>query len=34
MNPKAFKDDAPMGEEAFVLGAFRLLPAQRLLLED
>ena len=34
MDPKAFIDDAPMGEEAFVFGGFRLLPAQRLLLED
>ena len=34
MNPKAFIDDAPMGEEAFVFGGFRLLSAQRLLLED
>jgi hypothetical protein len=30
MNPKAFKDDSPMDEEAFVFGAFRLLPAQRI----
>src|SRR5215813_1998276 len=34
MDPKAFIDDAPMVEEAFVFGGFRLLPAQRLLLED
>jgi len=34
MDPKAFIDDAPIGEEAFVFGGFRLLPAQRLLLED
>src|SRR5215469_12697860 len=34
MNPKALKDDFPMDEEAFVFGAFRLLPAQRMLLED
>src|SRR5215471_15033490 len=31
---KALKDDSPMDEEAFVFGAFRLLPAQRMLLED
>jgi len=34
MNPKTLKDDSPMDEEAFVFGAFRLLPAQRILLED
>jgi DNA-binding winged helix-turn-helix (wHTH) protein len=34
MDPKAHKDDSPMDEEAFVFGAFRLLPAQRILLED
>jgi predicted ATPase/DNA-binding winged helix-turn-helix (wHTH) protein len=34
INPKALKDDSPMDEEAFVFGAFRLLPAQRILLED
>src|SRR5215471_12906693 len=34
MNPEALKDDSPMDEEeAFVFGAFRLLPAQRMLLE-
>jgi adenylate cyclase len=33
-NPKILKDDSPMDEEAFVFGAFRLLPAQRILLED
>jgi len=34
MNPVASKDDSPMDEEAFVFGAFRLLPAQRMLLDD
>ena len=34
MNPKTLMDDSPMDEEAFVFGAFRLLPAQRILLED
>jgi DNA-binding winged helix-turn-helix (wHTH) protein len=34
LNSKVFKDDSPMDEEAFVFGAFRLLPAQRMLLED
>jgi predicted ATPase/DNA-binding winged helix-turn-helix (wHTH) protein len=34
INPKALKDDSPMEEEAFVFGAFRLVPAQRILLED
>ena len=34
MNPEALKYDSPMDEEAFVFGAFRLLPAQRMLLED
>jgi hypothetical protein len=34
LNSKVFKDDSPMDEEAFVFGAFHLLPAQRMLLED
>jgi DNA-binding winged helix-turn-helix (wHTH) protein len=34
INPNALKDDSPMDEEAFFFGAFRLLPAQRMLLED
>jgi hypothetical protein len=34
MNPETLKDDSPMDEEAFVFGAFRLLPAQRILLQD
>jgi len=31
---KALKDDSPVDEESFVFGAFRLIPAQRMLLED
>jgi len=34
MNPETLKDHSPLDEEAFVFGAFRLLPAQRTLLED
>ena len=34
MNPETLKDHSPLDEEAFVFGAFRLLPAQRILLED
>jgi hypothetical protein len=34
MNQKTLKDDSPMDEVVFVFGAFRLLPAQRMLLED
>src|SRR5215469_9587681 len=34
MNPKTLKDHSPLDEEAFVFGAFRLLPAQRILLQD
>jgi len=34
MNPKTLMGDSAMDEEAFVFGAFRLLPAQRILLED
>ena len=34
MNPETLKDHPPLDEEAFVFGAFRLLPAQRILLED
>ena len=34
MNPETRKDDSPLDEEAFVFGAFRLLPAQRTLLQD
>jgi TolB-like protein len=34
MNPKTLKDHSPMDEVVFVFGAFRLLPAQRILLED
>src|SRR6516162_1587272 len=34
MNPETLKDHSPLDEEAFVFGAFRLLPAQRILLEE
>jgi predicted ATPase/DNA-binding winged helix-turn-helix (wHTH) protein len=34
MNRKALKDDPPMDEETFAFGSFRLIPAQRMLLED
>ena len=34
MNPKTVKGYSPLDEEAFVFGVFRLLPAQRILLED
>ena len=34
MNLETLKDHFPLDEEAFVFGAFRLLPAQRILLED
>ena len=34
MNPETLKDHSPLDEEAFIFGAFRLLPAQRILLED
>ena len=34
MNPETLKDHSPLDEEAFVFGVFRLLPAQRILLED
>jgi hypothetical protein len=34
MNREAFKDDSPMDEGTFALGSFRLIPAQRMLLEN
>ena len=34
MNPETLKDRSPLDEEAFVFGAFRLIPAQRILLQD
>jgi predicted ATPase/DNA-binding winged helix-turn-helix (wHTH) protein len=34
MNRKAPEDDSPMDEESFAFGSFRLIPAQRMLLED
>src|SRR6266478_7458234 len=34
MNRKPFEDDSPMDEETFAFGSFRLIPAQRMLLED
>jgi hypothetical protein len=30
----AFADDPPVGDETFIFGSFRLVPAQRLLLSD
>jgi predicted ATPase/DNA-binding winged helix-turn-helix (wHTH) protein len=34
MNREALEDDSPMDEETFAFGSFRLIPAQRILLED
>jgi TolB-like protein len=34
MNLETLKDHSPLDEEAFVFGVFRLLPAQRILLEE
>jgi predicted ATPase/DNA-binding winged helix-turn-helix (wHTH) protein len=34
MNRRALEDDFPMDEESFAFGSFRLIPAQRMLLED
>src|ERR1700681_3454180 len=34
MNRKALEDDSPMDEESFAFGSFRLIPAQRMLIED
>jgi predicted ATPase/DNA-binding winged helix-turn-helix (wHTH) protein len=34
MNRDALEDDSPMDEETFAFGSFRLIPAQRMLLED
>src|SRR6267378_8019779 len=34
MNWEALEDDSPVDEETFAFGSFRLLPAQRMLLED
>src|SRR3984893_12549456 len=34
MNREALEDDSPMDEETFAFGSFRLIPAQRMLLED
>src|SRR5690242_12676600 len=34
MNRKPVKDDFPVDEEAFAFGSFRLIPAQRMLLDD
>src|ERR1700731_2355953 len=33
MNRKPLEDDSPMDEETFAFGSFRLIPAQRMLLE-
>jgi TolB-like protein len=33
-NPETLKDHSPLDEEAFVFGAFRLIPARRILLDD
>src|SRR5437870_4264415 len=34
MNWEALEDDSPVDDETFVFGSFRLIPAQRMLLED
>src|SRR5258708_17943005 len=34
MNREALEDDSPMDEETFAFGSFRLIPAERMLLED
>src|ERR1700731_1830465 len=34
MNRDALEDDSPMDDETFAFGSFRLIPAQRILLED
>src|SRR5467141_2745819 len=34
MNREALQDDSPVDEETFVFGSFRLIPTQRMLLED
>jgi DNA-binding winged helix-turn-helix (wHTH) protein len=34
MNRENLEDDSPMDEETFAFGSFRLIPAQRMLLED
>ena len=34
MNRRALEDDFPVDEETFAFGSFRLIPAQRTLLED
>jgi predicted ATPase/DNA-binding winged helix-turn-helix (wHTH) protein len=34
MNREALEDDSPMDEETFAFGSFRLIPTQRILLED
>jgi DNA-binding winged helix-turn-helix (wHTH) protein len=34
MNWDALQDDSPVDEEVFAFGSFRLIPAQRMLLED
>jgi hypothetical protein len=34
INHDASDDDAPMDEEVFAFGSFRLIPAQRMLFED
>src|SRR6516164_3694328 len=34
MNREAFEDDFPVDEETFAFGSFRLIPVQRMLLED
>ncbi len=34
MNWKALEDDVPVDEETFAFGSFRLIPAQRMLLDD
>jgi DNA-binding winged helix-turn-helix (wHTH) protein len=34
MNREALEDDSPMDEGTFAFGSFRLIPAQRMLIED
>jgi DNA-binding winged helix-turn-helix (wHTH) protein len=34
LNREAFEDDSPVDEETFAFGSFRVIPAQRILLED
>jgi DNA-binding winged helix-turn-helix (wHTH) protein len=34
LNREVFEDDSPVDEETFAFGSFRVIPAQRILLED